>query len=176
MNRNALIHAASYAVLVGLLGSWANASDPEPSAEQGVQTKPLSGRQAGAPHSADSLPPRAQNPRRLAHVLGPKTIGGSTAHSYLSRSSSLTAVTAGAAGTAAGVHGISGAPLVSNATRPASGVVGASRRSLMSPKLPAGNVAIGGPRLAAPNVIGGPSNSRTVINASVDGTAFHRRR
>jgi hypothetical protein len=60
-------------------------------------------------------------------------------------------------------RGTSAALLSANAKRP-SGVFGTAGRSTASLKPASGN-----------GVVGGPSNSRTVIKARIDGSAFHRR-
>jgi hypothetical protein len=77
-------------------------------------------------------------------------------------------VAAGARGFGAASAGVTG--------RPSSTVLSAASRSVAGLKpLAAGNGVIGGPRAAGRGMIGGAVNGKSVLKASIDGTALRRR-
>jgi hypothetical protein len=61
------------------------------------------------------------------------------------------------------------------AGRASSSVLLAAHRSATTFKPQAANGVIGGPRAAGPGSVGGPTNSKTVINASINGSALRHR-
>jgi hypothetical protein len=198
MKKTIPVQAAWWVLLVGALTSpWAHATEPVTWAERSPQAasentlgqipagaarsnqKPASSRassgtgnspQATAPANAPAAPVRSQRLLSGTHAFPAKPTAGPNAREYLlpkPQTARLAHRSNAAAGTSA-------TTLSANVNRP-SGVFGATGRSSASLKPASGNGVVGGPHVPGGGFIGGPSNNRTVIKASIDGSAFHRR-
>jgi hypothetical protein len=117
-----------------------------------------------AVHSATPLSARSLS---NAHVYPAKPGAASTARAYLPHRPGLNVPVRR--------RGMSATTLSANANRPSSGVLGTVGRSMASLKPSAGNGVVGGRQVLRSGMIGGPANSRSVIKAGIDGSAFHHR-
>jgi hypothetical protein len=132
-------------------------------------------------HSASLPTLHSRSPLLTTGAVHSTTGVGAAARGYLLRrpaANHLAKQSDRAPGTAAAAAPITravGAMPSAGATRPPSAVYGATRQGAANLKLLAGNGVIGGPHIPSRGVVGGPANSRTVIKASIDGTAFHHR-
>jgi len=119
---------------------------------------------AAALHDGGRIAPHSRSPLPAAHAYVSKPAVASVAREYPARSAD--------ADRAAGRS--DRATPVGRASSAASAPAVASR-SVAILKAVAGNGIIGGPHASGGGTIGGPANGRTVIKASIDGSALRRR-
>ena len=125
-------------------------------------------------HGSGFIPPRNASALLGAHAKLSKPIVAAARGYRLRRPDANHPVSRSDPNTAV-VHGISAATALDVAGRQSSAILPATRRSPASLKAQAGNGVIGGPRAPGRGMLGGPANSSTMMRATINGTALHRR-
>jgi hypothetical protein len=169
-----LATASGYAAAVTEIGGETGAGKDTARKSHAALAGASATRQRAAPHGA-ALAPK----REVSALLGARSVlskpAVAVARGYLlARPAADNRATLSDSGPAAArpVGAMSASAL---AGRASSGILLAARRSAAAFKPQGANGVIGGPRAAGPGSLGGPANSKTVINASINGSAPRRR-
>jgi hypothetical protein len=180
MKHGILVRVAWCALVIGCLSSpWAHGTEKVAAGAAPSKEQPESSRSDGVTGNAlqtaltvHKVPDLNQRPLLVSRALSAKHAAAS---GNLPRRPELTGLARRSAVAATRAHGTGAAPLPANANRLSSGVPGIAARSIATLKPSTGNGVVGGPHVQRGGMIGGPGNSRSVMKASIDGSAFHHR-